>query len=495
MLARDATSVRAGTVLIILTFVFNAGLNFLLGLVLARLLGPAEYGRFAIGATLAIVLATACFDWLRLSATRFYTEGTRGSDPQLRATLNASYFGLGALVALVAAGAAIFRVDAGLSGGVLAGALLLAIANARFDFATALARARFLEGPHTLLMVVKNAAVFASAVGVALWSRSAGPVLLVLAVATAASVLPARRVLADRAAPLRAAALPRLRALAVYGLPIVAANALYQVIALANRSAAASTLGFADAGQLSLATDLSTRLLLTAGAALDVHLFQLVVRRDAAQGRDAALAQLRTNTVAITAALLLLAVGYAGALPRFAALVVPPQYREDFVPVSLLLLPGILAFCSLNFCLNPVFLLAGRTAPVVWAGLAALGADLAGLASMPHRLGAPGYAGVHSASLLVGWAVAASLAYREPANRPPLRDMAATGTAAVLALAAIWPTRSIGQPVAALALAAVLGTSVYAAVLLWLDVAGARAIVRRLAARPLRGSAPSFTVR
>ena len=77
--------------LIILTFILNAGLNFLLGLCVAAALGPGAYGRFSIAFTAATLTSTLVFDWLRLSATRFYNEQTRASAPELRATLNAGY--------------------------------------------------------------------------------------------------------------------------------------------------------------------------------------------------------------------------------------------------------------------------------------------------------------------------------------------------------------------------------------------------------------------
>ena len=54
---------------VIAAFILNAGLNFVLGLLIAKLLGPADFGRFALATTGAIVLNTVLFEWLRLSAT------------------------------------------------------------------------------------------------------------------------------------------------------------------------------------------------------------------------------------------------------------------------------------------------------------------------------------------------------------------------------------------------------------------------------------------
>ncbi len=465
--------------IIILTFVFNAGLNFLLGLAVAAVLGPAEYGRFAIGVMVAIVLGTACFDWLRLSATRFYTEESRGTDPGLRASLNGGYVAVTGLVVVAAGLILALRLDTGLSAAALAASVGFALASARFDFTTALIRARFLERAHAVLMGLKNALAFAAAIGAALAFKDAAWTLAALAGAAVVSTLPARGVLKDADATWRLVARDRLAGFARYGVPVVAANVIYQVIVLANRSFAAASFGFAEAGQLSLATDMGIRLLLAIGAALDVYLFQLAVRRDAREGREAALAQVRLNMTVMAAAAVLLAVGYACAMPAFEALVVPARYRDAFGPVSLVLLPGVAVFCFANFGLNPVFQLLGRTGPAAWAAGVALAADLGGLALLPRWAGILGYAAVHSASLGLGGVAAAVLAFRAAPCRPANRDLLAIAGAGALAAAVIWPTRALPEPAAALGAAALAGTTAYLAVLVWFDVAGARAFAQR----------------
>ena len=52
-------------------FFLNAAANFLFGVVLSAILGPAEYGRYATIALAATTLGGAAFDWLRLSSLRF----------------------------------------------------------------------------------------------------------------------------------------------------------------------------------------------------------------------------------------------------------------------------------------------------------------------------------------------------------------------------------------------------------------------------------------
>ena len=69
---------------VICAFILNAGLNFVLGLLIAKLLGPADFGLFALATAGAIVANTVLFEWLRLSATRFYSMRVREQEPWIR---------------------------------------------------------------------------------------------------------------------------------------------------------------------------------------------------------------------------------------------------------------------------------------------------------------------------------------------------------------------------------------------------------------------------
>ena len=54
---------------VIFAFFLNIAFNFIVGLLVAKFLGPAEFGRFALAFATAIVVQTAFLDWLRLGAT------------------------------------------------------------------------------------------------------------------------------------------------------------------------------------------------------------------------------------------------------------------------------------------------------------------------------------------------------------------------------------------------------------------------------------------
>jgi O-antigen/teichoic acid export membrane protein len=310
-------------------------------------------------------------------------------------------------------------------------------------------------------------------------------VIAMLALSSVLALIPSHRVLHDPAASRGLASRSHLIGFARYGIAIVGANVVYQLIVLVNRSAAASTLDYAAAGQLSLGTDLTLRLMVAVAAALDVFLFQMAVRREALEGADAADRQLARNMLIVGAVLVLLAVGYVTQLPAFEAAVIPSEFRRDFAEVSLILVPGVLAFCLAQFAFNPVFQLSGRTSPVVLTAILAGLVDLSLLAIMPRSAGVVGFAWAHSASLLTASAVAGIWAFRIRRCFPPPRDLAVIAIAGGGAFAAIWPLRTLQPPWLALASAMTIGTAVYAAILLAFDFAGSRNLLRNLMrARP-----------
>ena len=158
---------------IILPFISNTLMNFIIGLLLARFLGPAEYGRMALALAVGQVIQTLMFDWLRLAATRFYSERARLERPELRATLDASF---AVLIAALSAAAVFFLlsgIEVPLSRPLIALAVGAAVANGLFDYNTALVRARFMDGLYARIIMGKNVLSLALTVGGAWWFGSA----------------------------------------------------------------------------------------------------------------------------------------------------------------------------------------------------------------------------------------------------------------------------------------------------------------------------------
>ncbi|KAA2244309.1 lipopolysaccharide biosynthesis protein [Salinarimonas soli] len=470
---------------IVLTFVVNAGLNFALGLLVAMVLGPEAYGRFSVALTIALVINTAGFEWLRLGVTRFYSARSRAEDPSLRATLNLGYAAVSLSLAALTIAALALGVDVGLPAALLAGAALTGFANGLFEYQAALARARFLDAVYARLVAVKNGLAVCAMVGGAWLTRDPVWVIAGAALSAAAAVVPVWRALRDPDARLALADPARLRVLAAYGAPVVAANVAFQMALLATRGASASAHGFAEAGRLALATDIGLRLVATLGAALDVWLFQLAVRADERDGRAAAERQIMRNAVLVFTALCPLAAGYLALMPAFEALLVGDGFRGAYGSYSWILMPGLLAYGLVQFALNPVFQITRRTGAALTTALVALVVTGALLLGLPARLDPWVLAAAHAAGLVAAFLVGLWLAARLTSARPAWRDLAAVVGASGLMTAAVWPLRGIGPAPVSLALGTGVGAAIYAVLILACDVGGLRGLLlSRVRARP-----------
>lgn len=462
---------------VLLPFIVNAGLNFVLGLLIAFFLGPAEFGRYAIGAAIIVLVNTAMMDWLRLSAVRFYSLKTRETEPEIRATLDLLVAGVSItlcalLVAAIAAG-----VDTRMPATMLAAAVLAGIGAGLFDYHGAIARARFLDAAYARLVIVKNVLAFILMVGGAWITRDPTVVLLGGLVSAATALVSVRRRLADAPLSFRAARADLVWTFARYALPIVAGNAIYSLIPLMNRSLMAGAHGFAEAGYFSLASDMGLRLFGTLGATLEIVLLRQVIRLDETRGRIAAQKRIASNLVIVLAVALPAAVGFALALPAFDRLLVPPSFQGRFSAYMAPLLPGFVALAIFQAGLYPAFLLEKRTLVATLAALAGLATNVAIItvfASAPPGI----YAWAQMAAFLVVLVITAVAALRILPVMPSLRDCAGVLLAVAAMALAIWPLQNSLPALPELALQVVLGALVYGGVILAFDVARWRTLLR-----------------
>ncbi|MGB3282044.1 MAG: lipopolysaccharide biosynthesis protein, partial [Methylovirgula sp.] len=182
---------------VLIAFFFNTICNFAIGLLVAKFLGPAEYGRFALAFAVAIAVQVAFFDWLRFGATRFYSERARSEYPALRATLDTAFL----LITFGMASAACLLLFSGikftLSNGLIALALVAAVSNGMFDYNTALVRARFHDRLYTRLIIVKNLFALVFTGGGAFLFGSAKMALVGSIISLSGSIITARASLHD----------------------------------------------------------------------------------------------------------------------------------------------------------------------------------------------------------------------------------------------------------------------------------------------------------
>ncbi|AWN54200.1 polysaccharide biosynthesis C-terminal domain-containing protein [Methylobacterium sp. 17Sr1-1] len=463
---------------VIAAFVVNAVMNLALGLLIAQILGPADFGRFALGTAGAVALNTLLFEWLRLSATRFYSERVRQAEPWIRSMLDRAYLatviGLLGAALLALAGRPLVGDPALLAAAAAAAAIGLGL----FDYAAALARARFVGGLYLRLVLVKNALTLPLMVGTAWATADAAAVMLAGGLSQFLAALLVRRAFADPpSAHESARRRDSLRLFMGYGLPIVAANLVYQLMPFANRWAVAGAAGFAEAGYFSLAADIGGRIFSTLGAALDLLLFQIAVLAAETHGHEAGEEQVARNGAVVLALILPSAAGFWALAPALEAIAVPEAFRGHFVTYTLLLLPGLLALALMNFALNPIFQIRRRTLPLVAAGgIGALVNVVAALALAgpygPHGIAAAQSLGFVAAMLFLGIRALTGPGRLRMSWRDPLAVLLATGAMTV----AILPLRGL-SPWLALPACIVTGGLVYGALVWCFDIAGLRAAV------------------
>jgi O-antigen/teichoic acid export membrane protein len=461
---------------IVFAFFVNTLFNFAIGLLVAKFLGPDQFGRFALALAVGVVIQTAAFDWIRLTAVRFYSEHRRSAHPELRATLDLTFAifacGLVALAFVAAFAGMTFALPQSLVGLAVAAA----ITNGLFDYNTALVRARFNDMLYLRLIITKNILALLLTVGGAFVFGSAQMALAGTCFSMAGSLIVAREALRDPAAT------PRLarRSLAFeymrYSVPIVAANFLYLMMPFVNRALVTAWYGFAETGQFSLALDIGTRVMAAIGTALDVLLFQIAVRADELHGPEQAKQQVAQNMAVVFAIMLPATAGLWLILPSLDQLVVPQDFRGPFAHYLTLLLPGLFCSSLMSFAINPVFLIPKRTAPLIAGALVACALDPIFIALLPRGGDATSLA-IAQTGAMVGALVAliCFAAFTQP-RWPRGRDLAIAimGTAAMSA--ALMPLRQWPAGVVTLAVEIVAGATVYAAFIAAFDMAGLRSL-------------------
>jgi O-antigen/teichoic acid export membrane protein len=467
-------------------FLFNTLCNFGIGLIVAKFLGPAEYGRFALTLAIALTIQIALLDWIRLAAVRFYSERVRAAEPSIRATLDTGFalisFGIAAIAVIVA------FLDTGLdpTRGLIGLALGVSIANSLFDYRTALVRARFHDRLYGRLVVIKNVFSLVLTGGAAFLFGSAAMALIGGILSLTGSILTAWAALSDEGAEASQARVATARHLLAYGLPIITANLLYTAIPLANRALITHLHGFAETGQFSLAYDLGLRAVLAIASAMDVLLFQMAVRAHETHGLDRAKAQIARNMTMIIAVVVPACVGIWATLPSIEALIVPSQYRGPFAHYLTLLLPGLCATGLIHFAVNPIFQIGKKTAPLIAAAVIGCVANGVLLLLLARGGDASGLAIAQSGAAIASLVALLGFAARTRPHWPAARDLAAIAVSTCAMILVLLPLRNAAPGVLTLAAETVVGIGVFAGLMLAFNGIGSRQLVlSRFFAKPV----------
>jgi O-antigen/teichoic acid export membrane protein len=469
--------------LILAVNLFNLLVNFIVGLIVARFLGPESFGRFAVAIGTGGLIQLLFFGWLRLAATRFYSADVREERPDLRASLDRALWGLGGILIAAGAGIALWGGPVGISAELVFWALAFAAANGAFEYQLALLRARFHDRGYAVLTIMKNVLTIALTAGFAYATGSAALTLAGTTASVAISALVMRVALPDPAARHARTSGAILKESLAYGAPLSASLLFFALIPLANRAFAGQVFGFAEAGQLALAQDVGLRLVLAIGTAMDVLLFQIAVRADEHHGIARGRAQVAQNMAIMAAILLPALAGVWLVLPSFQALIVPPEFQGAFARALTLLLPGLACYGLMTFAIAPAFQIVRRTWPVIACAAVACAADAAFLVLLPKTWGADGLAIAQTGAFAAGLVALIALTPMAKPEWPRGRDLVAIPAATLVMLAAGAQLRHMEPGVTAMALQAATGAAIYAALVMAFDIAGLRTVIMSALAR------------
>lgn len=459
---------------IVFAFLVNTIFNLIVGLIVAKFLGPAEYGRFALAIGVMIFGQALVFEWIRQCAIRFYSFRTRDSKPRVRATLDAAFalvsIGFVPLVVIVA----LLGPETSLPRDLLALAFAASFANGLFDYQTALARARFDDRLYMRIVVIKNMFSLVCMAGGA-WATGSARITLAAGMVSLLGALAfSYKRLHDPDAGFEKADRRLMRCYGAYAAPIVAAVVLYQLIPLVNRELATRFFGFAETGRFALAYDLGLRAVAALGSALDVLLFQIAVRAHDLHGLDKAHEQIARNMAVVFAILLPACVGMWIVLPSIEVLIVPQAYRGAFGLFLTLMLPGLFCLGLSQFALNAIFQIARKTGPVVLAALVVCVADPLIFLALPRAEDASSLALAQSLAMALGLLTLLVFAQANRPQWPPARDLFWSVLASVGMAALAGPFRSAHPGLLQMIAQMAIAGGVYAIVVALTDLAGLR---------------------
>lgn len=475
--------------LIVFAFLLNSLMNFAIGLLVAKFLGPEEYGRYALAFLAASMMQWFLFEWIRAAAVRFYSESNRGTHPEIRATLDAWFLTVMVVVGIAAIIIDVLDIDLGLSNQLIAAAMAVTIANAVYDFSSSLLRARFLDRAYAILVLTKNALAFAFVVGGAWWFGSARMALLGVVLSVAGVFVFNLRVLIDQEARLPLAQWRLTRQFLGYAWPICLGSLIYQSIPMLDRALAAKWHGLAEAGQFALAFDIAIRVLNAIGSSLDAFLFQIAVRADHEQGPEGARLQLANNMAIITAVLVPACVGCLLVLPSFEEIFVPASFHGHFARYFTVLTPALTIAALTSFAVNPIFQIAQRTSPLMIGGLVAATANILAIHILPPTHDAGHLAMAQLVAMIAGFFAVVIYGVVHGALWPNLRTLSGILLAAVAMAVAVWPLQTMAPGPIALAVQAMAGICVYGGLVAIFDLAGLRSLAMgRLRARRARAA-------
>ncbi len=456
--------------------------GFLTIVLFTRLLGPDEFGRYALAFSVVTLAHVAVFSWLEAAMARFWAAEAPG--PGLAghfASLYRAAFGLSVVFVVLAAlalwlwpGDALFRIAlaAGLAG--VPARCLVKLGQERYRAAGDVARAAWLDMGTTVGGLVIG-------VGFALTGAGAAAPLLGVGLAPLLAlpfVLPGelREARGGRLEP------ARVRAYALYGYPIAASLALTVVLASTDRFLLAAFMDEAAVGAYHAGYSIANRTLdvmfLWLGSAGQPALVMALERGGAERLKAAAREQLSTFLLLGLPA----AAGVALVARPLADILIGEELRAAAASVTPWIALSALLYGLTAYYFGQAFTLGRRTQRLLAAMAVPAAANVILNLMLIPRFGLMGAAWATAASFAIGLAATLIMGRRVLALPVAWDALLRCGAATALMALVVSLMPPLGG-LAELALDAATGAAVYAAAALVFNAAGVRDLALRLLQR------------
>ncbi|KFL29959.1 polysaccharide biosynthesis protein [Devosia riboflavina] len=302
--------------------IVSAMFGFASVVIFTRLLGPSEYGIYIIGFSIAAMISSLAFGWIKASVVPF-TAHDDGAD--LRATTGFAFIALIPLVPILYFAISAFAPQ---YQDYLLAAILLAFGIGFFEFYLETFRARQQTIPYLWATVIRAALALALSLVLVLVFDfgGAGLVLSVMASYFATSLIFASMVWQSPRKPFDPA---MLRAMLVFGLPMTVSGAVFVLQSMLDRFVLAGSLGEHAAGIYGASADLVRQIILFPGVAIGTAVAPIAVQL-LARGEKAELDRHLVDSTEMLLGVLAPAVaGLAIIAAKLASLVLGADFRLD----------------------------------------------------------------------------------------------------------------------------------------------------------------------
>ena len=451
----------------------------------ARILGPSEYGRYALIVTYAGGFGAAMFGWLALGVGRFLPDfAARSEADRMLRTVLAALLGFGALGAVIAVVVpSVFRPAASVSTGVVLIALV-AFSQAWFNVNLRVANSFLRPGSYFVLTASRSLLFLVS--GLLAAAAGLGATGLLISMAFSLLVVPLVTTRAWKGNWHPALDTSILRRLLTYGMPLALTFVFGYVIDSSDRLFLAAMIGPKAVGLYSAPYDLVQYGVGSVASAVNLASYPIVVNALAHKGKHAADRELRRTSAMLIAVIVPVALTFVILGRNIGSVFLGPA----FAPVAERVMPFVAVAIAMSalrgFYFDYAFHLSTATLRLT-ASLAAGALVNAALNwSLIPTLGVEGAALSTLAAFAVALGVSRTVGrsvYTLPSigSRDTLRVMVA---GAVMAVPLVLLRGQSGVP--GLALQTVSGVLAYAAACYAMDVLGVRHLVN-VRVRSLRG--------